>query len=88
MEYTKQKVDTKIRKNILDIEHQRYLTYFNIFVLFAITSSFTTVISFVTEKINFGFFSYLLSIILFIGFVTSFIFRSKMDKKLNEIRKL
>lgn len=88
MEYTKQKVDTKIRKNILDIEHQRYLTYFNIIVIFVITSTFTTALSFITEKISFGFLIYLLLMIISAGFAISFIFRNKMNKKLDEIRKL
>jgi MFS-type transporter involved in bile tolerance (Atg22 family) len=84
MEYLKQKV----KKNVLDIEHQKYLTYFNITAVFVVTSIFTTVLSFVTEKINFIFFLYLFLIIVSVGFSAGFIFRKKMDKKLDEIRKL
>jgi len=78
----------KVKKNILDIEHQRYLTYFNISIVFAVTSAFTTFISFLTEKINFLIFTFLISTIITVSLTSGIVFRNKMNEKLNEIRKL
>jgi len=88
MAYTKRKVKHDIQKNILDNEHQRYLTYFNISVVFVVTSAFTAILSFLTEKITFGFFTYLISFLVAIGVLAGFIFKNRMNSKLDEIRKL
>jgi len=57
-------------------------------MVFAATSTFTAILSFLTEKITFGFFTYLISFLIAVGIVAGFVFRSKMNKKLDEIRKL
>ena len=85
MESLKQKAKFK---NILDIEHQRYLTYFNISVISGITSLFGSLLSFITEKINIGTLTLLIFAIAFSSAAAGFIFLNKMNKKLNEIRAL
>ncbi len=39
-------------KNVLDLEHQKYINYFNIFAISFITISFTIIWSFLSEKIT------------------------------------
>jgi len=84
MESTKQKVE----KNILDIEHQRYLTYFNTSIIISITSAFSLLISYLSEKIDITLFELLIFFVMVIGSTAILIFRSKMNRKISEIRAL
>jgi drug/metabolite transporter (DMT)-like permease len=86
MEFTMPKSEKE--KNILDIQHRSYLTYFNTSIISWITTIFSTFIAFITEKIDkVKFITLILTLsIIFLGL--AFIFRSKMKKTLDKIKEL
>ncbi|MFA4907535.1 MAG: hypothetical protein WC602_04665 [archaeon] len=45
------------RKNILDIRHQKYMNYFNIFAISMITIAFSSAIGFFSKNLSFEYFA-------------------------------
>jgi amino acid transporter len=76
------------QKNLLDIKHQRYLNYFNIITISAITSIFTIIWSFFTDHIDFALLQTSLTIVAFFAIVLIYLCFRKMSEVERKIKGL
>jgi hypothetical protein len=76
------------RKNLLDIEHQKYLSYFNILSITVLTSGFTIVWARILNQIDAPLFNTAILILITVFTVPILIIHKKMQKVRESIEAL
>ena len=83
------RLNDKTKKNLLDLEYNKYLQYFNTSIIVLFTYIIGTFIAFITKQIDYRNPRQLVLValisIIFLGVITTFIFRLK--ERLNNIPK-